>query len=111
MDISKRLYPSWKERLVLAKKRIKVINLSTFIGLLIVFFSLGSYIYYVDNIKYERLSSNEREASAAEWEKNMVSFDPPSTRITAVYVEIDLYPESRDLEINGRYTLENKPIL
>ena len=102
-------YPSWKERLVLAKKRIKVINLSTFIGLLIVFFSLGSYIYYVDNIKYERLSSNEREASAAEWEKKYGKFrSTPQPRITAVYVEIDLYPESRDLEINGRYTLENK---
>ena len=69
-------YLSWKERIIVAKKRISTLNLSVFIGLLTVFFSLGSYIYYVDNIKYERLSSNEREASAAEWEKNMVSFDP-----------------------------------
>ena len=102
-------YPSWKERFVIAKKRINTLNLSTIIVLLIVFFSLGSYIYYVDNVKYERLSSNEREASAAEWEKKYGKFrSAPQPRITAVYIEMDLYPESRDLEVNGRYTLKNK---
>ena len=102
-------YPSWKERIIVAKKRISTLNLSVFIGLLIVFFSLGSYIYYVDNIKYERLSSIEREASAAEWEKKYGKFrSAPQPRITAVYVEMDLYPESRDLVVKGKYTLKNK---
>ena len=102
-------YLSWKERIIVAKKRISTLNLSVFIGLLTVFFSLGSYIYYVDNIKYERLSSNEREASAAEWEKKYGKFrSTPQPRITAVYVEMDLYPESRDLVVKGKYTLKNK---
>lgn len=102
-------YSSWKERIIVAKKRISTLNLSVFIGLLTVFFSLGSYIYYVDNIKYERLSSYEREASAAEWEKKYGKFrSTPQPRITAVYVEMDLYPENRDLVVKGKYTLKNK---
>lgn len=102
-------YPSWKERYSEAKKRILAPNLAAFTLSLVIFLSLGSYIYYVDNIKYERQSSKEQEASQAEWEKTYGKFKGiPQPRITASYVEMDIYPKQRNLAVTGRYTLVNK---
>ena len=102
-------YPSWKERWQIAKQRSNSANVSIVAGLLVFFLSMGSYIYYVDNIKYDRQSSKEQEASAAEWEKTYGKYRSiPQPRITASYIEMDLYPETRDLVVRGSYTLKNK---
>lgn len=100
---------SFKERIQNARDTftpaLKVIFSLSLIG----FVAIGSWIYYVDNIKYERISSKEREKRVADFEKNYGKFkDSPQPRITASYIELDLRPETRDFNVLGKFTLENK---
>lgn len=73
------------------------------------FVALGSYIWYVDNVKYEYISSKESEKRQAEWEINYGKFkNTPQPRIVSAKVDLDLYPETRDFEARGTYILKNK---
>jgi ABC-2 type transport system permease protein len=100
---------SIKERFTEIKYRANPILRSIFILSLIGFIALGSFIWYISNVKYERLSSKEQEASLAQWEINYGKFkNIPQPRIVSTYVELDLYPETRDFKASGTYTLKNK---
>lgn len=73
------------------------------------FLAMGSTIWYVDNVKYERLSSKETEKRLADWELNYGKYrDIPQPRITSTAIDLDLYPETRDFEARGTYILKNK---
>lgn len=100
---------SLKERLQNAKREFTPALKAVFTLSLVGFLSIGSWIYYVDNIKYERLSSKEREKQAAQWEKNYGKFkDIPQPRIVSSTINLDLVPESRDFKAAGTYLLKNK---
>ena len=100
---------SIKERFTEIKYRANPILRSIFILSLIGFIALGSFIWYISNVKYERLSSKEQEASLAQWEINYGKFkNIPQPRIVSTYVDLDLYPETRDFKASGTYTLKNK---
>ncbi|MEX2478927.1 MAG: M1 family aminopeptidase [Gracilimonas sp.] len=100
---------SIKERFSNADKaftpKLKLIFTLSLIG----FIGMGSWIYYVNNIKYEYISSQKRELRAANFEKNYGKFkDTPQPRIVSSSINLDLYPESRDLDVSGSYILVNK---
>jgi len=100
---------SIKERLQDAKREFTPALKIIFSLSLIAFLAIGSWIYYVDNIKYERLSSKEREQRAAQWEKNYGKYkDIPQPRITASTINLDIFPETRDFQVAGTYILKNK---
>jgi len=85
--------------------KLKAIFVLSMIG----FLGMGSWIYYVNNIKYEFISSQEREQRAARFEKSYGKFkDAPQPRIVSTSINLDLYPETRDLEVDGNYILVNK---
>jgi ABC-2 type transport system permease protein len=99
----------FKERIQNARDaftpRLKLIITVSLIG----FLSIGSWIYYVNNIKYEYVSSQESEQRAANFEKNYSKYqDAPQPRIVSSSINLDLYPESRDMEARGSYILVNK---
>ncbi|MTI87163.1 MAG: hypothetical protein FH748_04255 [Balneolaceae bacterium] len=99
----------FRERLRQARRTFTPFMKSALSLALIGFFSIGSWIYYVDNIKYERLSSKENERQAAQWELNYSKYeDTPQPRIVASTIDLDLYPETRDLKARGTYVLKNK---
>ena len=76
---------------------------------LIGFLGMGSWIYYVNNIKYEYVSSQEWEQRAAQFEKTYGKFEnAPQPRIVSSSINLDLYPETRDLDVRGNYILVNK---
>lgn len=76
---------------------------------LIGFLSMGTWIYYVNNVENENLSSKELEKRLADWEKNYGKFENiAQPRIVDVNVDLDIYPESRDFEARGKYILVNK---
>lgn len=76
---------------------------------LIGFLSMGTWIYYVNNISNENLSSKQFEKRLADWEKNYGKFENiAQPRIVDVNVDLDIYPESRDFEARGKYILVNK---
>ncbi|MDR9419560.1 ABC transporter permease/M1 family aminopeptidase [Gracilimonas sp.] len=98
-----------KERFQNAKQAFSPTLKGIFSLSLIIFLSLGSWVYYTQNIKHERLSSKEQELRAANWEKNYGKYkDIPQPRIIATNINLDLYPETRDFEVAGSYLLQNK---
>jgi ABC-2 type transport system permease protein len=100
---------SIKERLQNAKREFSPTLLTIFTLSLVGFIAIGSWIYYVDNIRYERLSSKQQEQRAAQWEKNYSKYkDIPQPRITASNINLDIYPETRDFDVAGSYVLKNK---
>lgn len=63
----------------------------------------------MNNIKHEYISSQQRELRTATYEKNYGKFkDAPQPRIVSSNINLDLYPESRDFKVAGRFILQNK---
>lgn len=100
---------SIKERLSEAGKAFSPILKGVFTFSLIGFFAMGGWIYYVNNVTNESLSSKEQEKRLADWEKNYGKFENiPQPRIVDVNVDLDIFPESRDFRARGTYMLVNK---
>lgn len=84
---------------------LKIIFTLSLVG----FLGLGSWIYYVNNIKYDYISSQQSEERTASYEKNYGKFiNVAQPRIVSSNINLDLYPESRDFKVAGRYILQNK---
>jgi len=100
---------SAKQRL---QKAFKKINTSRLIGLIVgvvVFISLGSWIYYHDNILNERYTGIEREKQTVKFENTYKKYaDLPHPRITDVFIDINLYPKERNYKANAEFILKNK---
>lgn len=76
---------------------------------LIGFLSIGSYIYWFDNIKNDRKSSKERELTKVEWENKYSKYQGiPQPRITDANINVEIYPETKDFKIDGNYIIKNK---
>lgn len=76
---------------------------------LLAFLGMGSYIWYVNNVENEYISSKQREERRVEEEKKYSKYaDMAQPRITAVKVDMDLYPESRDFKVSGSFMIVNK---
>jgi len=100
---------SIRERFLHAREQINPTTLSVLSLALAGFLAMGSTIWYVDNVKYERIPSKEREQRAVNWELNYGKYrDVPQPRIIDTYIELDLFPETRDFEARGTYILKNK---
>lgn len=100
---------SIKERIVEANKAFSPILKSIFSVSLIAFLGMGTWIYYVNNVANENLSSKQFEKRLADWEKNYGKFENiAQPRIVDVNVDLDIFPETRDFEARGRYVLQNK---
>ena len=97
------------EKLKIAKKRFRGI-IPFFISVFtILFISIGGYIYYVNNILNIRKSSKEREIETVEWEKKYKKFENyAQPRIVSVNVNVDIFPNTRDISASGKYTMVNK---
>lgn len=100
---------SIKQRFAGASKEFSPLLSSAFVFCLAGFFFIGGYIYYVDNVEYERLSSKEQEAELAKWELNYGKYEHiPQPRIVSTNIALDLFPETRDFKAKGTYILKNK---
>ena len=75
---------------------------------LIAFVATGLFIFYNTNILNKYRSALDLEASRADYEKSYKHYeDLLFPDITDMYVEVDIYPDSREAHIEGRYTLQN----
>jgi ABC-2 type transport system permease protein len=100
---------SLNERFSEAAKAFSPVLKTVFSICLIGFLSMGTWIYYVNNIANENLSAKQLEKRLADWEKNYGKFEHiPQPRIVDVNVELDIFPESRDFKTRGKYILVNK---
>ena len=99
----------FKERINIAKQRFNGWNPFFLSIFSILFISIGSYIYYTNNIENVRRSSKEQEIATVEWEKKYKKYeDYAQPRIVSVNVNLDLFPKTRDFFVDGEYILVNK---
>ena len=79
------------------------------IGFGALFLLLGGIIFYNTNIINEWRTSYQGELAAVEYEKTYRQYkDLPHPKITAVNLNIDVFPEVRRAEVAGTYQVKNK---
>ena len=102
-------------------KRIKTIKhqitrpiMYTGIVLVSLFLLLGSYIFYNTNVLNTYWTQSQEISFRANYEKTLKPFEYiPQPKIIDTNLKVELYPETRSYDIEGRYILKNttdKPI-
>lgn len=77
--------------------------------LLILFLSLGAYIYYNTNVLNKNLSASDEEKEQVDFEKNYKKFEKTQQpRIVSAFWKVDIFPQERGVEMEGFYYLKNK---
>ncbi|WP_142785646.1 ABC transporter permease/M1 family aminopeptidase [Changchengzhania lutea] len=100
---------SFKERLSIFKDRFVGPARMGFLLALIAFVTIGSTIYYNDNIVNESFTSKEREQQTVDWEKIYKKYqNAPQPRIVAVKAAMNIFPKALNFDASGTYTLVNK---
>jgi len=73
------------------------------------FFLSGCYIFYNNNIINKYQNSDTVEELQANYEKELKQFNHiAQPKITATYMEVDIFPDDRAIEATGYYILKNK---
>ncbi len=68
----------------------------------------GCYIFYNTNVKNTYRNSDEQEAIQADYERTLKKYElTPQPKVTAMKVDAEIYPYSRDYEMKGRYIMKN----
>ncbi|NJL12945.1 MAG: M1 family metallopeptidase [Microscillaceae bacterium] len=77
--------------------------------LLLLFVSLGSFIYYNTHVLNPFYTSKQFQKLQADYEKKYKKYAQiPQPKVSGVKLEVDLFPESRKMRAKGTYTLQNK---
>ena len=99
---------SFRERFQLAIEQTKGKTGVGMVGLLIMFFSLGSFIWYEDQVLTKGWTTETRERIE---QKMIIQFDAfkhlPQPKIKSVFAEMDIFPTSNDFHLKGKHTLVN----
>jgi ABC-2 type transport system permease protein len=76
---------------------------------LVVFVASGIWIYYNTKVLNTLRSENDQDMLQADYEKTYKKFEKqPEPRITDVKYAIDIYPQTRGMEMRGDETIVNK---
>ena len=69
----------------------------------------GAFIYWNTNVLNDYITTPQREAALADAERALLPFEKlPMPRITAVTLDVQLYPKEAKAVTSGRYRLENR---
>ena len=72
------------------------------------FIGSGGYIFYNTNVLNEYVPGDVREERQARYERQYKQYEGiPQPKVTALYAEVDIYPERRAVDIRGNYILRN----
>jgi ABC-type transport system involved in multi-copper enzyme maturation permease subunit len=105
---------SWARRVRVAGQRFQGgLRLATFF-FLACFAATAGWVFYNTKIVNEVVSPDEMKRRSAEYEKKYKQYHhQPQPRVTAVSYEIDIFPETRGIEMRGKEKLANlsgKPV-
>ena len=96
-------------RLKLGKLRLNRMAVLSISGALLVFVLSGSFIYYNTNVLNRYRNSELTEKLQAEYERALKQYQfLNQPKITASFLEVALYPQTRDFTAKGSYVLKNK---
>ncbi|HYH78650.1 MAG TPA: M1 family aminopeptidase [Longimicrobium sp.] len=69
----------------------------------------GGFIYYNTNVLNDYETRDRSKAVTASYEHRYKRFEwAPQPRVTAARLNVDIYPDTRDLRLRGQYTLTNR---
>jgi len=98
-----------RRRLQLARARLDKRRSAAIIAAVLVWLGAGGYIYYNTNVLNLYRPSDEQEALQARYEREYKQYEAlPHPRISAVEVEVEVYPHERRVEVRGTLELVNK---
>jgi hypothetical protein len=96
-------------RLRLARLRLTRPLLAATAGLVVLVLATGGFIFYNTNVLNDFENSEEGEAIQARYERDYKRYEwAPQPRISAVRLQVDIFPRRRDLRMRGTYRLANR---
>ncbi|HEU5294832.1 MAG TPA: M1 family aminopeptidase [Burkholderiaceae bacterium] len=97
-----------RPRLAQLKLRLRGPALALLVVATVAWIGLGVWVYVNTNVINRYVTAPQREQLAAEMEKTLLPFEQLShPRITAVTVDVQLYPRETRALTSGRYTIDN----
>ncbi|MCB1569050.1 MAG: hypothetical protein KDI69_09595 [Xanthomonadales bacterium] len=100
---------TWRERLREARRRLSLATLALAAVALAVFVGSGLWIFHNTHQINRYVPGDVALDQQADYEKKYRQYkDIPQPRITAMKVDVDLYPEQLRAEIRGHYRLKNR---
>lgn len=98
-----------RPRLAALPRRLKGLPMALGAGGATVFVASGAFIFWNTNVLNSYVPQPERERRLAEAERALLPFENlPLPRITAVVLDVQLYPHEAKAVTTGRYTLRNE---
>jgi len=98
----------WRNRLKVARQRLTPPMLTSFGVVSVLFVMTGAWIYYNTNVLNDYSTFRDRERRQADYEKRyQANANIAQPSVISVYAEVDIFPDSRDVMIKGRYSLSN----
>ncbi|AFM06111.1 aminopeptidase N [Bernardetia litoralis DSM 6794] len=98
-----------KTRFTIGKYRINKTWIAGFMVSLVAVVFLGSFAFYNTNLLNEYKNSKQQEEVSVNYEKELKKYkDVELPKITAANLKVDIYPEDRDVTVEGYFTLKNK---
>ena len=98
-----------RQRMRIAGARINRPVAVTAVLAAVAFVTLGGFIFYNTTVVNEYRTSEEARGLQADYEREYKQYEGlAQPRITAVEITADLYPERRQADFRGTYTLVNK---
>ena len=100
---------SWRERLAHAGRRVTAPVVALGVASLACFLALGGFIFYNTNILNTYRTNLDAQEQKVDYEKRYQALAAePQPKITAVRLDVDLFPAEQGLHLRGRLTLKNR---
>ncbi|HEY7235190.1 MAG TPA: M1 family aminopeptidase [Gemmatimonadaceae bacterium] len=100
-------YARWRAHLARVRFGPGARRVTAFAG--ISFIGLGGFMFYNTDVLNRYSTSKQRRHLRAEYERLYKRYERvPQPRITAVQIQVDLFPERGDMRARGHYVLRNK---
>jgi ABC-type transport system involved in multi-copper enzyme maturation permease subunit len=91
------------------RQRMTRRSLTAFAGFMIGFVMVGAWIFYNTNVLNTYMTKKGIEKLQVRYEKRYKQYEHlPQPKVTAAKLDVDIYPESRRVDIKGTLTLVNK---
>jgi ABC-2 type transport system permease protein len=100
---------SFGARLQLVRRRFTRRTAAVATAAVALIFTFGGFIFYNTNILNEYETASESIERSAEYERRYGRYeDIPQPRLTGVNMQVEIYPDRREVEISGSYRLVNR---
>jgi len=97
-----------RPRLTYLRARLRGGALALLVAGVVVWLGAGGYIYYNTNILNHYVPAPERDARLASYEKQFLRYETvPQPRITAVKLDVQLFPRETRAVTTGSYRIQN----